>query len=151
MFSEQRTNYSKGWDCLYSCKRELNFQARSVVYDMQGRKIFLEKKHRRKQQKPDNIRRKGRRHRPTGSRGSSKNTNERACAYTHARSLLVQRLLPCCTEHSKVALVAPLGVLLGGGEEFVCLFRELLCYGSEAYLALEVVLEQLPLRLFGVE
>ena len=54
-------------------------------------------------------------------------------------------------EHAEVALVAPLSVLLSGGEEFVCLFRELFCYGSEADLALEVVLEQLPLRLFGVE
>ena len=42
-------------------------------------------------------------------------------------------------------------VLLGGGEEFVGLLRELLCYGSEADLTLEVVLELIPLWLFGVE
>ncbi|MBR1877641.1 MAG: hypothetical protein IJ814_01420 [Paludibacteraceae bacterium] len=41
-------------------------------------------------------------------------------------------------------------IFLGGGEEFVGLLRELLCYGSEADFALEVVLELIPLRLFGV-
>ena len=41
------------------------------------------------------------------------------------------RELPCGTEHAEVALVAPLSVLLSGGEELVGLFRELLCYGSE--------------------
>ena len=40
---------------------------------------------------------------------------------------------------------------MGGGEELVGLFRELLCYGSEADFTLEVVLELIPLRLFGVE
>ena len=59
--------------------------------------------------------------------------------------------LPCRSQHSEVALVAPLSVLLGGGEELVGLLRELLCYGSEADLTLEVVLELIPLRLFGVE
>ena len=40
--------------------------------------------------------------------------------------------LPRGAEHAEVALVAPLSVLLSGGEELVSLFRELLCYGSEA-------------------
>ncbi len=46
--------------------------------------------------------------------------------YAYTRSLL-----PSCTQHSEVTLVTPLGVLLSGGEEFVCLFRELFCYRSE--------------------
>ena len=59
-------------------------------------------------------------------------------------------LLPLSTQHSEVALVTPLSVLLSGGEELVGLFRELLCYGSEADLTLEVVLELIPLRLFAI-
>ena len=59
-------------------------------------------------------------------------------------------ILPSGTQHTQVALVTPLSVLLSGGEEFVGLFRELFCYGSEANLALQVVLELIPLRLFGV-
>ena len=58
--------------------------------------------------------------------------------------------LPSCTQHSQVALVTPLSVLLSGGEELVCLFRELFCYRSETNLTLQVVLELIPLRLFGV-
>ena len=58
--------------------------------------------------------------------------------------------LPSGTQHSEVALVTPLSVLLSGGEELVCLFRELFCYRSETNLTLEVVLELIPLRLFGV-
>ena len=60
-------------------------------------------------------------------------------------------LLPLRAEHAEVALVTPLSVLLSGGEELVCLFRELLCNRSETNLTLEVVLELIPLRLFGVE
>ena len=41
------------------------------------------------------------------------------------------RGLPSCTQHSEVALVTPLSILLSGGEELVCLFRELFCYRSE--------------------
>ena len=63
----------------------------------------------------------------------------------------VRTLLPSCTQHSQVALVTPLSVLLSGSEELVCLFRELLCYRSEANLTLQVILELIPLRLFGVE
>ena len=59
--------------------------------------------------------------------------------------------LPSSAEHAEVGFVTPLSVLLSGGEELVCLFRELLCYRSEANLTLEVVLELIPLRLFGVE
>ena len=59
-------------------------------------------------------------------------------------------LLPLRSEHSQVALVAPLGVLLSGGEQLIrSLFRELFCYGSEAPFTLAVVL-YIPLRLFGV-
>ena len=57
--------------------------------------------------------------------------------------------LPSRSQHSQVALVAPLGVLLGGGEELVGLLRELLYYGSAPSLALAVVL-YIPLRLFAI-
>ena len=67
----------------------------------------------------------------------------------HTRALLIY-ILPSRSQHSEVALVAPLSVLLSCCKELVCLFRELLCYRSEANLALEVVLELIPLRLFGV-
>ena len=50
------------------------------------------------------------------------------------------RGLPSCTQHSQVGFVTPLGVLLSGGEEFVCLFRELFSYRSETNLTLEIVL-----------
>ena len=40
------------------------------------------------------------------------------------------RGLPSCTQHSEVALVTPLSVLLSGGEELVCLFRELFFAGK---------------------
>ena len=40
------------------------------------------------------------------------------------------RGLPRCTQHTQVALVTPLSILLSGGEELVCLFRELFCYRS---------------------
>ena len=39
--------------------------------------------------------------------------------------------LPRCAQHAEVGFVTPLGVLLSGGEELVCLFRELFCYRSE--------------------
>ena len=69
------------------------------------------------------------------------------CMRVCTRSLI----LPRCAEHAEVGFVTPLCILLSGGEELVCLFRELLCYGSEADFTLEVVLELIPLRLFGVE
>ena len=62
----------------------------------------------------------------------------------------VRTLLPLRAEHAEVGFVTPLSVLLSGGEELVCLFRELFCYRSEANLTLEVILELIPLRLFGV-
>ena len=53
-------------------------------------------------------------------------------AYTRASVFLVQLLfVPIGAEHAQVAAVAPLSVLASGGEEFVCLFRELFCYRSE--------------------
>ena len=55
------------------------------------------------------------------------------CFYVMHAHIRAISLLPCGTQHSEVALVSPLCVLLGGGEEFVGLLRELLfCYGSEA-------------------
>ena len=41
------------------------------------------------------------------------------------------RGLPSGAEHAEVGFVTPLSVFLSGGEELVCLFRELLCYRSE--------------------
>ena len=57
--------------------------------------------------------------------------------------------LPSGTQHSQVALVSPLCVLLGGDESVRLLLRELLCYGSESPFTLAVVL-YIPLRLLGV-
>ena len=62
----------------------------------------------------------------------------------------VRTLLPLRAEHAEVGFVTPLRILLSGGEEFVCLLRELLCYRCETNLTLQVVLELIPLRLFGV-
>ena len=62
----------------------------------------------------------------------------------------VRTLLPLRAEHAEVGFVTPLSIFLSGDEEFVGLFRELLCYGSETNLTLQVVLELIPLRLFGV-
>ncbi len=45
--------------------------------------------------------------------------------------LRVHAGLPSSAQHSQVALVTPLSVPLSGGEELVCLFRELFCYRSE--------------------
>ena len=64
--------------------------------------------------------------------------------------LRVHAGLPRCTQHSQVRFVTPLSVLLCSSEELVCLFRELFCYRSEANLTLQVILELIPLRLFGV-
>jgi len=42
----------------------------------------------------------------------------------------VRTLLPLRAEHAEVTLVTPLSVLLSGGEELVCLFRELFFAGK---------------------
>ena len=60
-------------------------------------------------------------------------------------------LLPLRAEHAEVALVAPLRILLSGGEELVGLLRELFSNRCKTHFALQVVLELIPLRLFGVE
>ena len=88
-------------------------------------------------------------HEPTEQRIHKRRETPIGCLSPYMRTC-VRTLLPCSAEHSEVALVTPLSVLLSGGEELVCLFRELFCYRSETNLTLEVVLELIPLRLFGV-
>ena len=53
--------------------------------------------------------------------------------YAYTRGYLAPEplRLPRCTQHAEVGFVTPLCILLSGGEELVCLFRELLCYRSE--------------------
>ena len=76
-------------------------------------------------------------HEPTEQRIHKRREAPIGCLSPYMRTC-VRTLLPLRTEHSQVALVAPLSVLLSGGEELVCLFRELFCYGSEANLALDL-------------
>jgi len=69
-------------------------------------------------------------HEPTEQRIHKRRETPIGCLSPYMRTC-VRTLLPCCTEHAEVALITPLSVLLSGGEELVCLFRELLCYRSE--------------------
>ena len=59
-------------------------------------------------------------------------------------------LLPSGAEHAEVALVTPLSVLLCSSKQFRSFVGELFSHRSEANLTLEVILELIPLRLFGV-
>ncbi len=66
-------------------------------------------------------------HEPTEQRIHKRRETPIGCLSPYMRTC-VRTLLPLRAEHAEVALVTPLCILLSGGEEFVCLFRELLCY-----------------------
>ena len=52
------------------------------------------------------------------------------CAYPHGYLAPEPLRLPSGAEHAEVGFVTPLSVFLSGGEELVCLFREL--FATEA-------------------
>ena len=58
---------------------------------------------------------------------------------------------PLLLSQTAVVVVAPLSVLLGGGEQFGCFCRVLLHYRCVTDFALEEVFEGIPIRLLAVE
>ena len=77
-------------------------------------------------------------------------TDTEVSALPYTRMCACSLILPSSAEHAEVGFVSPLGVLLSGSEKFVGLFRELFSHRGEANLTFQVVLELIPLRLFGV-
>ena len=73
-------------------------------------------------------------------------------AYSLLRGILeLLFVVPICGQHTQVATVAPLSVLLSSVEELSSLLWVLLHHTSEANLTLQVVLELIPLWLFAIE
>jgi len=76
-------------------------------------------------------------HEPTEQRIHKRRETPIGCLSPYMRTC-VRTLLPSGAEHAEVGFVTPLSVLLSGGEELVCLFRELFCYRSETNLTLDL-------------